>query len=290
MRSTRILAAAALVVLSIALSACAPETEESIDRARYQELLEIEEIDGVIAANRDGILLDITATPHEITETAVAVLALLDEQESDIPHPSFVLYHPGVGYSDTILEFASLESAHDHFEERVQLWAELVTRGFTEVRMQFFTAGSEYGTGILSVHGWLGEGAEPSAGETYLGIRDSLESAALTNTELKVSVILGTKVLSDDASAPVGDNVLAVTESVATQAGVTGAAARLEATRTTVELAGRLDDAGASIPFTEAEVAAILAPFESAGLLTDALVITRPLSGNTSETLWGAGA
>ena len=252
------------------LAGCAP-VENPEESARFDTLLAVEQVAGVLHATSGGIVLDITATPPQIATAAVAAVAVLDEREWPFD-VTLVLYRPGVADSGTEFTFA-LDDPRERLQQRAELWANLVTSGFASVRMNLFGEGSEYGDGVISVEGWAAQAAPPSTAEAYEGILRALDGTGLEPSRMQVNVDLGFQLLNDDVSVPIADGLLDTVERLIAEWGFAYAAVQVEPELTTITLA-RGHDGLAWVSFTPDEAAVVRAELAGAGLLTPSLRVT----------------
>ena len=153
MRRTGGLLAIALV---LGLVGCASAKDER-DSARYDGMLEVEKVPGVLVAPYPyRVQVDPAASEQEIVTTALAVRDILDDLGSDRPpRVELVAVYPGDGSVQT--EFTTtVYDDPERFERDVRVWASLLDDGFSHVRFNVF---DEAGDGVLNVES--GEPGEP---------------------------------------------------------------------------------------------------------------------------------
>jgi hypothetical protein len=153
MRRTGGLLAIALV---LGLVGCASAKDQR-DSARYDAMLEVEKVPGVLVAPYPyRVQVDPAASEQEIVTTALAVRDILDGLGSDRPPKvELIAVYPGDGSVAT--EFTTrVFDDPDRFERDVSVWAGLLDDGFSQVRFNVF---DEAGDGVLSVQS--GEPGEP---------------------------------------------------------------------------------------------------------------------------------
>jgi hypothetical protein len=285
-RTARFGGVAFLVLATLATLACAAEPDAD-ERAAFQADLAVEQVDGVVHAYGEHVLLDLTKSPEEIAAAAESVRQLFEERDPEAGL-TLLLYRQGVFDSRTEFSIDTVSEQVEKFEERVALWAGLVTRGFASVGMTLYSAGSQYGEGGISVSGWFGPGEQPSAGETYFEIVDGIAAVGLTPALMQVNVELGIDILCDDVSVPVAPRLFDTYERVVTQLNAAFDQIQIKPEGAVINIGHGPSDQGERVPLTDAEAAAVLAEFDAAGLLTDSLSIVDVGRVETGDArLWG---
>ena len=277
MRRTGGLLAIALV---LGLVGCA-SAEDQRESARYDAMLEVEEVPGVLLAPYYyRVQVDPAASEQEIVTTALAVREVLEGLGSNRPpEVELIAVYPGDGIVET--EFSTpVFDDPDRFERDVRVWAGLLDDGFRQVRFNVF---DEAGRGILSVQS--GEPGKP--GPTLDQSFDAMVGALGDDPSLMQGVTteasLGRSLASNRSGQPAlptgwGDalNGLAALEYIS------NSHATFKTDSTVLSLTGTAD-------LSEQQNAEIMAVLTSSGVLQPSLSVTYN-TGFKSDvvTLYGA--
>ncbi|WP_291055394.1 hypothetical protein [Herbiconiux sp.] len=270
-----------VIALVLGLAGCAG-ADDSDDRARYDAMLEIEKVPGVLVAPYERyVQIDPAAPEDEIVTTALAVREILDGLGSDRPNElDLIAVYPGDAYVTTEFTTRSYEDA-DRFERDVRIWAGLLDEGFTEVRYNVF---DEAGDGVLNVHS--GEPGEPgpTVNQAFdamvAALGDDLMSFPGLQTEALVGDVLVTN-RSGHPALPAGwDTAL---EEVTNLEYIPKANAQFESDTTALRLTG-------ATGLTAEQTAEILGILGGAGVLQPSVSVSYAIRGDDDSltTLFGA--
>ena len=269
-----------VVALAVGLVGCSGPADAH-DSARYDAMLAVEEVPGVLVAPYEHyVQVDPAAPAEEIVETALGVRTILDALGADRPRNiEFVAVYPGDGTVYTRFTTRVYGDA-DRFERDVRIWAGLLDEGFSSVRYNVF---DEAGDGVLNVHSDEPGESSTTMGKVFDAMIGALGDDAASFTGLQTEAIVdGMRVTnrSGDPALPAGwEDALA---DVAGSPYIAKSVATFEPGTTTLRLTGGVD-------LTAEQAAEVVAALAGRGVLQPTVSVTYGTGGDAARTtLYGA--
>lgn len=183
-------AAGSLLLTAVALVGCA-SAEDQADRAKYDAMLRVDSVPGVVVASyANWVQVDPAAPEDEIVATLLAVRDIL--LDTDFDDVTVVAVYPGDPQVNTEFTSRVLEGAQ--FERDAHTWAGLLDEGFTEVRYNVF---DDTGDGVLYVEYKNPDQPGPALSEAFEEMVSALGGSPDSHAGLQTEATIGTMLVTN---------------------------------------------------------------------------------------------